>query len=186
MSSPSNHDVVSAGTDPIKLTRLHHLAYTSYDMAATRHFYEDLIGMPLTQTWVENPTEGPMAGRKYVQCFFGLADRGAIAYSQHFGAERPADRPRSGFHIAFKCDAETMHGIERRLLADGYRPEDLSIRENGYCISLYVTDPDGLVLEFAVDREEIDAIVAWHASMAHAELERWQAGDTSSNDGWRP
>ena len=29
-------------------TRLHHNAYVTHDMEATRHFYEDLIGMPLT------------------------------------------------------------------------------------------------------------------------------------------
>jgi catechol 2,3-dioxygenase-like lactoylglutathione lyase family enzyme len=168
-----------------KLTRLHHMTYTSYDIAATRHFYEDLIGMPLTQTWVQNPTVGPLAGRVYVQCFFSLADGGALAYSQDLGVARPENRARSGFHIAFKCEAETIAAIRERLLADGYAPDDLRMRENEYCVSLYVTDPDGLTLEFAVDHDTIDDIVAWHAKWAHAELERWLSGDTTSNDGWQ-
>ena len=33
--------------------RLHHNAYVTRDMEATRHFYEDLIGMPLVATWCE-------------------------------------------------------------------------------------------------------------------------------------
>ena len=35
-------------------TRLHHTAYVTKDLEATRHFYEDLIGMPLTATWCES------------------------------------------------------------------------------------------------------------------------------------
>ena len=31
-------------------TRLHHNAYVTRDMEATRHFYEDLIGMPGTES----------------------------------------------------------------------------------------------------------------------------------------
>jgi glyoxylase I family protein len=171
---------------PIQLTRLHHFAYTTYDVLATRHFYEDLIGMPLTQTWIENPTEGPLAGHHRIQCFFGIADGGAIAYSQRLGAERPESAPRAGFHLAFKCDEDAMRAIKERLIADGYAPEQLTIRENEYCVSLYVTDPDGLVLEFAADNDDIDAIVGWQATTAHQELERWFAGDTGSvEDAWR-
>lgn len=35
-------------------TRLHHSAYVTSDMETTRHFYEDLIGMPLVATWCES------------------------------------------------------------------------------------------------------------------------------------
>jgi catechol 2,3-dioxygenase-like lactoylglutathione lyase family enzyme len=31
-------------------TRLHHTAYVTRDMEKTRHFYEDLIGLPLVAT----------------------------------------------------------------------------------------------------------------------------------------
>jgi catechol 2,3-dioxygenase-like lactoylglutathione lyase family enzyme len=34
-------------------SRLHHTAYTSRDLEATRHFYEDIIGLPLVATWCE-------------------------------------------------------------------------------------------------------------------------------------
>jgi catechol 2,3-dioxygenase-like lactoylglutathione lyase family enzyme len=34
-------------------SRLHHTAYTSKDLEATRHFYEDIIGLPLVATWCE-------------------------------------------------------------------------------------------------------------------------------------
>ena len=31
--------------------RLQHNAYVTRDQEATRHFYEDIIGMPLVATW---------------------------------------------------------------------------------------------------------------------------------------
>jgi glyoxylase I family protein len=170
----------------IKLQRLHHLAYTTYDMAATRHFYEDVIGMPLLQTWVEGPDDGPFAGRRYVHCFFGLADGGAIAYFEFPDRTEPENRPPTEGHIAFKTDADTQRAIHERLLADGCGPEDLRLMDHGYCVSLYVTDPSGLRLELTVDHDEIDKIVAYQAGAAHDELRRWQGGDQTPNNAWRP
>ena len=34
-------------------SRLHHTAYVTKDLEATRRFYEDVIGLPLTATWCE-------------------------------------------------------------------------------------------------------------------------------------
>ena len=33
--------------------RLHHHAFVTTDQAATRTFYEDIIGLPLIATWTE-------------------------------------------------------------------------------------------------------------------------------------
>jgi glyoxylase I family protein len=181
MVNVSETQSTAGATAPIKLQRLHHFAYTTYDMAATRHFYEDLIGMPLAQTWVE-----AMGDRRYVHCFYGLADGGAIAYFEHDGAVEPENRPPSEGHVAFKTDAEGQQGIRDRLLQDGYREEDVRLTDHGYCVSLYVTDPSGLKLEFTVDHPDIENIVAYQANVAHDELKRWQTGDRAPNNSWRP
>ena len=34
-------------------TRLHHNAYVCADQERTRHFYEDIVGLPLVATWIE-------------------------------------------------------------------------------------------------------------------------------------
>jgi glyoxylase I family protein len=34
--------------------RLHHTAYVTRDMEATRRFYEEVIGLPLVATWSES------------------------------------------------------------------------------------------------------------------------------------
>lgn len=186
MTNVSEAPTANGESTTVRLQRLHHMAYTTYDMAATRHFYEDLIGMPLTQTWIEAPNDGALSGRSYVHCFYGLADGGAIAYFEHHGETAPEVRPPSEGHIAFKTDAGAQRDIHDRLLADGYREQDVRLTDHGYCVSLYVTDPSGLKLEFTVDHADIDKIVAYQAGTARDELRRWQAGDRTPNNSWRP
>ena len=166
-------------------TRLHHFAYTTYDMERTRQFYEDVIGMPLAQTWIET-RETPDGGTSaYVHCFYGLADGGALAFFEYEGREPVtyAD-PQPAFHVALRCDADLQNGIAKRLAEAGY--DDVRITDHGYCVSLYVTDPNGLMLEFTVDHPDIDAIVARQHEAARDELARWRSGDHHPNNTLRP
>ena len=55
--------------------RLHHNAYVTRDQEATRHFYEDIIGMPLVATWCESD-ELFGAVRTYCHTFFAMGDGG--------------------------------------------------------------------------------------------------------------
>jgi catechol-2,3-dioxygenase len=57
--------------------------------------------------------------------------------------------------------------------------------DHGYCASLYVTDPNGLNLEFTVDHPEADKIAAKRTASAHDDLRKWLAGDRSTNNEWR-
>jgi len=54
--------------------------------------------------------------------------------------------------------------------------------DHGYCVSLYVTDPDGLTVEFTADPENVAEISEWQRSNAHSELQRWLAGDRTPNN----
>ncbi len=170
-------------------SRLHHTAYVSSNLEATRHFYEDLIGLPLIATWCESDMLFG-AERTYCHCFFGLADGGALAFFQFV---RPEDQklfgpkmPASPFHhIALKVDAETQAGIEKRLQDAHYAEPQTYILEHGYCRSLYVVDPDGMTCEFTVDHPEVDKINALRRRDAHAELKRWLAGNHTSNNTFR-
>ncbi|PYM14014.1 MAG: VOC family protein [Candidatus Rokuibacteriota bacterium] len=180
--------VQTATTSAVKASvkrprRLHHAAWVTRDSEATRHFYEDILGLPLVATWAER---APMAGgamREYVHTFFAFADGGALAFFQHADqAERPIDLNSPG-HLAFECDAETQRGIKERLEAAGYA---LRVTDHGYCVSLYVTDPNNLRLEFTVDHPELDRINARQRQHAHEDLERWLAGDHTPNNDIRP
>ena len=51
-------------------------------------------------------------------------------------------------HLAVKVDLETYEEIERRLKAADY---PFNETHHGYCMSLYVTSPDEMTIEFAYD-----------------------------------
>lgn len=171
-------------------TRLHHNAYVTRDMEATRHFYEDLIGMPLVATWCESDELfGKM--RTYCHCFFGLTDGSALAFFQFADkadeAEFVPDMPSSPFiHIAVNVDPKTQREVEARVQTAGYAPPNFYVLEHGYCRSIYIKDPNGLILEMATDNPAAEPGASQRRAVAHQELKRWLSGDHHSNNTFRP
>ena len=175
----------SASTDA-RPRRLHHHAFVVRDQETTRHFYETVIGIPLVATWCEEEDfgEGPMA---YCHTFYELADGSSLAFfefadPEHAGRfRRPG--PTSAFdHVALVATRETQDAVRARATA-----ADLPSRliDHGYCRSLYLWDPDGLLLELTVDDPAAVADAPEHRARAHAELARWRAGDRRSNNRYR-
>lgn len=160
--------------------RLHHAAWVTRDQEATRHFYEDIIGLPLTATWAE---KAPSTGREYCHTFFEIGDGGALAFFQWADQDENPIELNSPGHLAFECDADTQQEIKQRLEAAGH---EIRVTDHGYCVSLYVHDPNNLRLEFTVDHPEIDRIMAEQQGRAHADLKRWLAGDRTPNNNVRP
>jgi catechol 2,3-dioxygenase-like lactoylglutathione lyase family enzyme len=170
-------------------SRLQHTAYVSRDLEATRRFYEDVLGFPLVATWCESDELfGKM--RTYCHVFFGLGDGSALAFFQFanqedaelFGPKMP---PSPFHHIALNVSEQAQAEIERRLKAAGYREPDSFVLEHGYCRSVYVTDPNGMIVEFTLDHPDVAKINAQQRTRAHSELERWLAGDHTSNNTYR-
>jgi len=169
--------------------RLHHTAYVTQDQEKTRRFYEEVIGLPLLATWCESDDLFGKV-RTYVHTFYGIGDGGALAFFQfadpkdqeEFGPKMPA----SPFHhIALKVDPETQAGIQERITKAGIAPPDSYVLEHGYCRSLYVTDPNGLILEFTLDHPNVKKIGTDRLAGAHQDLKRWLAGDHTSNNTYR-
>lgn len=172
-------------------SRLHHTAYVVEDLERTRAFYEDLLGLPLAATWCEADV---LFGKErvYCHCFFELADKSALAFFQfadpsdqaEFG---PSLAPSPFRHIALNVDAATQAAVEARLADAGIVAPDTYILEHGYCRSLYVNDPDGMIVELTCDLPEAvaSAAVEEKKRTAHAELKRWLAGDHTSNNTYR-
>jgi len=160
--------------------RLHHAAWVTRDQEATRRFYEDIIGLPLVATWAER---APSTGREYCHTFFAFGDGGALAFFQYADQdEQPVELSSPG-HIAFECDPETQQGIKERLEAHEYT---VRVTDHGYCVSLYVTDPNNLRLEFTVDHPGVKRINADQVAHAHESLKRWLSGDHTPNNDFRP
>ncbi len=170
--------------------RLHHTAYVTKDLEATRAFYEDLLGFPLVATWCE---QEELFGkeRTYCHCFFGMADGSALAFFQFAHdddqAEFGPDIPSSPFiHIALDVDQATQVELERRINEAGLEAPQTYVLEHGYCRSVYVVDPNGMIVEFTCDAAHAEQINAIRAKDAHSELKRWLAGDHTPNNDVRP
>lgn len=167
-------------------TRLHHTAYVSKDLEATRKFYEDVIGIPLVATWAE---QEELFGevRTYAHCFFELADGSALAFFQFvdekdqslFGPKL-AESPF--IHVALNVDSETQEGIIKRIEKAGIEEPDTYILDHGYCKSVYVKDPNNMLLEFTVDAPNAPELNKLKRQTAHADLKRWLGGDHTPNN----
>ena len=172
-------------------TRLHHTAYVSKDLEKTRAFYEDLIGLPLVATWRESD-ELFGAVRTYCHCFFELEDGSALAFFQFVD---PADQaqfgpelPKSPFiHIALNVDAATQAAVAARLAKAGYQAPQTYTLEHGYCRSLYVEDPNGMIVELTCDAPEAQRpdVVQARRESARRTLAEWLAGNHTSTNTYR-
>jgi glyoxylase I family protein len=176
----------SLGHGPI---RLHHHATVTDDQEGTRRFYEDVIGMPLVATWTECDVLFG-AERTYCHTFYALADGSALAFFQFADpADQELFKTQINFtpfrHIALAVDQAAQDAIQKRIEVAGYRPPQTFVLDHGYCVSLYVTDPNGLLLEFTVDHDDADSINDERRRMARQDLARWLGGDHTSNNTYR-
>ena len=170
-------------------SRLHHNAFVSSNLEATRAFYEDVLGLPLSACWTETDF---LFGKDRVYChlFFDLADGSSLAFFQFadpedqalFGPQLPASPFR---HIALKVDEETQAELEARIARAGIEPPKTYVLEHGYCRSVYVEDPDGMIVEFTRDDPRAADGAPGRKENAHAELKRWLAGDHTTNNQFR-
>jgi len=169
--------------------RLHHNAYVCENQERTRQFYEDIIGLPLLATWVEEAEFPQFPGRRlsYSHTFYGIGDGGALAFFEFPDPEAAAAfkaRQQPSFvHIALAVSDAAQKEIKQRLAAAGKPVREV---DHGYCTSIYVHDPDGLIVEFTADAPDADSIAAHQRATAHETLRRWSAGDRTVNNDIRP
>ena len=156
------------------LKGLHHNAYRCRDAEETRRFYEDFLGLPLTNAFVISETK---SGRptNTLHAFYGMDDGSALAFFE--APDRPFDfKEQHDFdlHIAL----EVTHDDLQRMFAKGKAAgiETRGVADHGFIDSIYFRDPNGYVIELTAKRPDHDAQVAAAASKAHAVLQQWQAG----------
>ena len=165
--------------------RLHHTARVVKDHETTRRFYEDIIGMPLVATWAEVAQFPEYPGRNinYCHTFYGLADGGALAFFQFAEPdvhEKFKAKIQTAFnHLALAVSPTLQDAIKERLEKAGHQTRFM---DHGYCKSLYVSDPDGLTLEFTWDPDDAPDINKMQLATARQTLSRWLAGDLTPNN----
>jgi len=161
-------------------TRLHHSAVVAKDLGASREFYEGIMGLPLMATWRESNE----AMGDFCHAFFGLEDGSAVALFQ-FANEavyNACQRPESlspFHHLALTGTKELQEQVRIRANAAGVEHRTT---DHGYCVSLYLTDPDGHVVELTCDTELALENANFIRDRAGKELEDWLAGDRTTNN----
>jgi catechol 2,3-dioxygenase-like lactoylglutathione lyase family enzyme len=132
------------------LRRLHHYAFPVADQEVTRHFMEDLLGVPLKATWAEQdeshgedpagealPEEWGITepGTYFCHTFYEMADGAAIAFFQFAGVDKNLiGRTNIYAHVALETDQAGQDAIHQRLLAAGVEHH---VIHHGYVTSLY-------------------------------------------------
>ena len=133
---------------------VHHVAYATRDIEATRHFYEDLMGFPLVYSEVQ---QSGTAGLKHL--FFDAGNGACIAFFEVNGVGETADYstnvseavglPFWVNHCAFGATAEKQDQVKAAMAAEGILPVmDL---DHGWCHSVYFLDPSGVMVELCRD-----------------------------------
>ena len=136
---------------PATVLQLHHYAYRARDAEETRHFYEDILGLPLYH--LIHSDHVPSTGEycPYTHFFFRLNDGSFIAFfdlGDDTAALPSANTPAWVNHIAFRVESiQALEDSKKRLQAHGI--EVLGITDHRIFKSIYFFDPNGIRLEFS-------------------------------------
>lgn len=164
-------------------SRLHHSAVVVKDLGASRDFYEDIMGLPLIATWCESND----ALGEFCHAFFGLEDNSAVALfqfadDQKYQALRKPDTLSGFHHLALAGTAQVQEDVRSRADLAGVAHNTI---DHGFCVSLYLDDPDGHKVEITRDTQEATDNDPLIRQRAAAELTRWLAGDHTTNNNLR-
>ncbi len=139
-----------------------HIDLATKDMAATRAFYEGVLGFPARRTDLIELESGGHAEHVFFDC--GGGQMIAFASGEHVpgyptdfdaGINKGLGVPRGTYHFAFEAGSvENLVALKAALEAHGVKvrgPED----HEGWCRSIYFMDPNGLQLEYCCLTREL-------------------------------
>ncbi|WP_439685515.1 VOC domain-containing protein [Cupriavidus oxalaticus] len=158
-----------------RIRGLQHHAYYCTDVEKTRHFYEDILEMPMTIA-LRIPDE-VFTGKPAPYChfFFEMGDGSAIAFFDY--PDMFDDKPRFEVesvyhhHIAVTVTSdEALDYFRQRLEADGY---PCTYVDHGAFHSLYLKDPNGMHLELCYVPPLGEEFNLRSSRVAHSELGKW-------------
>ncbi|SEA29106.1 VOC family protein [Paraburkholderia sartisoli] len=131
---------------------LHHFAWRCRNAEETRHFYEDILGLPLVH--LIRLDRVPSTGEycPYVHLFFEMADGSNIAFfdlGDNTAAEPSPNTPPWVNHIALRlATPDQLEAMKQRLVEHGI--DVLGVTDHHFVRSIYFFDPNGFRLELTV------------------------------------
>ena len=135
--------------DAVPINGLHHFAYRCRDAEETRHFYEDILGLPLFHYIQKDVVPSTGEYCPYVHIFFRMTDGSCLAFFDLGDDVMPEPSPNTPAwvnHIALRVDTvEQLESMKERLEAHGI--EVLGVTDHRIFKSIYFFDPNGIRLE---------------------------------------
>jgi len=155
---------------------LHHFAYRCRDAEETRHFYEDILGLPLAH--VIKADRVPSTGEEcpYVHVFFQMRDGSYIAFFDLGDNMAPAPSPNTPAwvnHLALRMNSvDEVKAAKQRLEQAGI--DVVGVTDHGFVQSIYFFDPNGIRLELTTETLSEGEAEQYKAT-AHEMLAAWNA-----------
>jgi catechol 2,3-dioxygenase-like lactoylglutathione lyase family enzyme len=162
-------------TPSVPIQGMHHCAWRCRDSEETRHFYEDILGLPLVHVIKSDVVPSTGEYCPYVHLFFRMGDGSFIAFfdlGDDLVSIPSPNTPAWVNHIALRVDTrEDLQRAKRNLEAEGIQV--LGITDHHIIESIYFFDPNGIRLELTVPTVPPGVMVGL-AEQAHAENSSWQ------------
>ena len=167
---------------PAAVQQLHHYAYKARDAEETRHFYEDILGLPLYHIIQSDVVPSTGEYCPYTHFFFRLQDGSFIAFFDLGDDQAALPSPNTPLwvnHISFRVDSvQALEDMKARLQAHGV--EVLGVTDHHIFHSIYFFDPNGVRLELTAQlADELQKMK--ESKTAHARLAEW----TARKEQWR-
>ena len=163
-------------SDFIPILGLHHFAWRCRDCEETRHFYEDLLGLPLVHVIKSDVVPSTGEYCPYVHIFFQMRDGSYIAFFDLGDDQKALPSPNTPDwvnHLALRVGSvEDVQAAKSRLEAAGVPV--VGVTDHHIIKSIYFFDPNGIRLELTtptVDEAKMNEL----AQRAHQEVREWSA-----------
>lgn len=159
----------------LPINGLHHVAYRCRDAEETRHFYEDLLGLPLVH--IVRADTVPSTGEHcpYVHLFFEMTDGSCVAFfdlGDDTAAEPSPNTPLWVNHLALRMGSQAQVDEAKRRLQQAGVEVIGPVSHDGFVHSIYFFDPNGIRLELTLTMSSA------------AELQRFRQRARAACDAW--
>lgn len=159
----------------VPIDGLHHIAYRCRDAEETRHFYEDLLGLPLVHVVRQDAVPSTGEHCPYVHLFFELTDRSCVAFfdlGDGKAVEPWPDTPRWVNHLALRVESSAKVDEAKRRLEEAGVPVIGPVSHDGFVHSIYFFDPNGIRLELTLTMSSDEEVAAFRRD-ARADCDAW-------------
>lgn len=162
---------------------LHHFAYRCRDAEETRHFYEDILGLPLVGVITQDRVPSTQEFAPHAHIFFQMTDSSCIAFFDLGDGQAAEPSPNTApwvNHLALRVDSlGELETAMAKLRAAGV--DVLGITDHGPIKSIYFFDPNGIRLELTAPVSS-EPLFHGFGRSAHEQLAEWQQRKRQNRD----